>query len=150
MLALCICNFIDFKMLFSGTGKVSVNNEYDDEKPIQSNGINSKHHPEREILPPPPPRKNKVEPKEKQAPPPPIPRVEEEDIFVGEGVQYSVPNKDMSESPPLSEDMEESPRKERQSYFNEPVYGPVPPSEPAQTWEQTVSCSLQYYVYYLN
>ena len=64
----------------------------------------------------------------------------EDDIFIGEGVNYAIPSKDMSESPPVVEDMEESPPKERQSYFNEPVCGPIPPSEPAQTWEQSVSC----------
>ncbi|KAJ0976185.1 hypothetical protein J5N97_018150 [Dioscorea zingiberensis] len=52
------------------------------------------------------------------------------------GVEYAIPNKDMSQSP-VSEDMEESPRnRERQSYFNAPVYGPVPP-EAAQDWQQT-------------
>lgn len=57
--------------------------------------------------------------------------------------RVSVPGKDMSESPVVSEDMEESPRKERESYFSEPVYGPVPPSEPAQTWEQTNGYDMQ-------
>lgn len=130
----------------SVSGKISVNNDYnEDEKPGQPNGTVSKHHPEREILPPPPLRKNNVESKEKQ-PPPPVARVEDEDIFIGEGVDYAIPSKDMSESPPvLEEDMEESPRKERQSYFSEPVYGPIPPSEPAQTWEQPVSRPLQYF-----
>ncbi|GKB12385.1 suppressor of mec-8 and unc-52 protein homolog 2, partial [Tanacetum coccineum] len=65
-------------------------------------------------------------------------RVEEDDIFVGEGTDYEVPSKDMSQSP-LSEDMEESPqKKERASYFEEPAYGPaVPPSEPSHDWQQT-------------
>ena len=35
----------------------------------------------------------------------------------------------MSESSHVVEDMEESLQKERQSYFSEPVYGPVPPSK---------------------
>ncbi|KAJ6806422.1 suppressor of mec-8 and unc-52 protein-like protein 2 [Iris pallida] len=115
----------------------TVSNDYnEDEKPAKLNGCISKHHhPEREILPPPPPRRSTLEATEKQ--PPPVARVKEEDIFIGEGVDYVIPNKDMSQSPPVSEDMEESPRnREKQSYFNEPVYGPVPPSEPAQAWEQ--------------
>lgn len=118
-------------------GKISDNNDYnEDEKPVQPNGTVSRHHSEREILPPPPLCRNNVELKEKQ-PLPPVARVEEEDIFLGEGVDYAIPNKDMSESPPvLEQDMEESPCKERQSYFNEPVYGPIPP-EPTQTWEQS-------------
>ncbi|XP_020583899.1 suppressor of mec-8 and unc-52 protein homolog 2 [Phalaenopsis equestris] len=103
-----------------------------DEKPIQSNGAVSKHHPGKESLPLPPPRH--VNAKEKQ--PPTIARVEEDDIFVGDGIDYSVPSKDISHSP-VSEDMVESPRnRERQPYFNEPVYGPVPPSESAQAWQQ--------------
>ncbi|THG14452.1 hypothetical protein TEA_016299 [Camellia sinensis var. sinensis] len=45
-------------------------------------------------------------------------------------------SKDMSQSP-ISEDMEESPRnKERNSFFNEPAYGPVPPTEPSLDWQQ--------------
>ncbi|KAK8950190.1 hypothetical protein KSP40_PGU001656 [Platanthera guangdongensis] len=103
------------------------------EKASQSNGIVSKHHPGKEILPPPPPRP--VNSKEKQ-PPAAVARVTEDDIFIGDGVDYSIPSKDDSQSP-ISEDMEESPRiRERQPYFNEPVYGPVPPSEPAQAWQQ--------------
>lgn len=102
-----------------------------DEKPIQSNGIVSKLHPGKEILPLPP---RHIDAKEKQ--PSTVARVEEDDIFVGDGVDYSIPNKDNSQSP-VSEDMEESPRnRERQYYFNEPVYGPVPPSEPDQSWQQ--------------
>ncbi|CAL9193015.1 unnamed protein product, partial [Musa hybrid cultivar] len=67
----------------------------------------------------------------------PIARIEVDDIFVGDGVDYVVPSKDMSQSP-VSEDMEESPRiREKQSYFSEPVYGPIPPTETAQAWQQT-------------
>lgn len=97
----------------------------------------SKIQIEREMLPPPPPfRKDHLDTKGKQGPA--VVRVEEDDIFVGEGVDYAVPGKDMSQSP-VSEDMEESPRnKERTSYFNEPAYGPVPPIEPQQ-WQQNVS-----------
>lgn len=102
------------------------------EKHSQSNGNVSKHHPGKEILPPPPPRHANL--KEKQ--PPAVARVAEDDIFIGDGVDYSIPSKDDGQSP-VSEDMEESPRiRERQPYFNEPVYGPVPPSEPAQAWQQ--------------
>ncbi|KAJ6853085.1 suppressor of mec-8 and unc-52 protein-like protein 2 [Iris pallida] len=46
--------------------------------------------------------------------------------YLSGGVDYSIPSKDMSQSPPVSDDMEESPRnRDKQSYFNEPVYGPV-------------------------
>ncbi|KAF0904411.1 hypothetical protein E2562_034490 [Oryza meyeriana var. granulata] len=66
----------------------------------------------------------------------PVARADEDDIFVGDGVDYSVPNKEMSQSP-VSEDMDESPHNhQKQSYFTEPVYGPVPPSDPAQAWPQ--------------
>nr|KAJ0203395.1 hypothetical protein LSAT_V11C500257070 [Lactuca sativa] len=101
--------------------------------------------PEREFLPPPPgpprppppPRSNHSDEIEKVEVEPTVARVEEDDIFVGEGIDYSVPSKDMSQSP-LSEDMEESPkRKERPSYFDDPTYGPVPPSDPSQDWQQT-------------
>ncbi|KAF8388682.1 hypothetical protein HHK36_025362 [Tetracentron sinense] len=118
-------------------GKISaIGSEYDeDEKPPKPDGV-SKHQTKREILPPPPPlRKNHFDSSEKEIPA--VARTEEEDIFVGEGVDYTIPSKDMSESP-ISEDMEESPRnRERQSYFTEPAYGPIPPSEPPQDWQQT-------------
>ncbi|KAI3524864.1 hypothetical protein L2E82_02732 [Cichorium intybus] len=92
-------------------------------------------HTEKEFLPPPPPPPPKrILSDEKEKVEPTVPRVEDDDIFVGEGIDYSVPSKDMSQSP-LSEDMEESPkRKEKASYFDEPAYGPVPPS---QDWQQT-------------
>lgn len=123
-------------------GKMSTaNNDYDeDEKPVQPNGNISKHHQKREMLPPSSVSKNNVDLKEKQ---PTIARAEENDIFLGEGVDYVIPNEDMSESPAALEDMEESPRKDRQSYFNQPIYGPVPPPELAQTWEQTNGYDLQ-------
>lgn len=97
----------------------------------------SKNQTKRESLPPPlPPRKNHVDSREKHGPS--VARSEQDDIFVGDGVEYDIPSKDMSQSP-VSEDMEESPRnKERISYFSEPAYGPVPPSD-AQEWQQTVS-----------
>lgn len=119
-------------------GKLSaVGNGYDeDEKPAHADGGRLKYQNESERLPsPPPPRKNHLSVKEKPAPI--VARVEEDDIFVGEGTDYVVPSKDMSHSP-VSEDMEESPRnRERQSYFDEPVYGPVPPSDLGQDWQQT-------------
>lgn len=89
------------------------------------------------MLPPPPPlKKNQIVLKEKQGPV--VSRVEDDDIFVGDGVDYTVPGKDLSQSP-LSEDMEESPRnKEKPSYFSEPAYGPVPPSGPPQEWQEAV------------
>ncbi|XP_020101197.1 suppressor of mec-8 and unc-52 protein homolog 2 [Ananas comosus] len=114
----------------------TVGNNFDgEEKTTHPDFSISKHHPEKEMPPPPPPRKNNVNGREKQ--PAPVARVEEDDIFVGDGIDYSIPCKEMSQSP-ISEDMEESPRnRERQSYFGEPVYGPVPPSEAAQAWSQT-------------
>ncbi|KAL9234932.1 hypothetical protein vseg_009744 [Gypsophila vaccaria] len=118
-------------------GKLSaVINDYDgEEKLYKTNGPSSKHWKE-EILPPPPPlpRKANLESIEKQVPA--VARTDDDDIFVGDGVDYEIPSKDMSQSP-ISEDMEESPRnKERAPYFSEPVYGPVPPSDPLQDWNQ--------------
>lgn len=83
----------------------------------------SKNPTEIEHLPPPPPppplRKNHLDSREKQGPA--VARAEDDDIFVGEGVDYAIPGKDLSQSP-LSEDMEESPRnKEKPSYFTEPA-----------------------------
>lgn len=87
--------------------------------------------------PPPPPRKNHLDSREKQGPA--VARAEDDDIFVGEGVDYAIPGKDLSQSP-LSDDMEESPRnKEKTSYFTEPAYGPVQPSGLPQEWQGTVS-----------
>ncbi|KAI5674149.1 hypothetical protein M9H77_14513 [Catharanthus roseus] len=114
-----------------GKGKISAtSNGYDDEKISRGDVLKSQNG--KEILPPPPspPRRNVPDRGPTAA------RAEEEDIFVGDGVEYSVPGKDMSQSP-VSEDMEESPRnKERTSYFTEPTYGPVPPSDPSQGWQQ--------------
>ncbi|PWA75867.1 Protein RED, C-terminal [Artemisia annua] len=115
-----------------GKGKFSAVSVDYDEKFSRPDA--SKQHTEKEFLPPPPPpKRNDYDAKEKV-----VNRVEEDDIFVGEGTDYEVPSKDMSQSP-LSEDMEESPRgKERASYFEEPVYGPaVPPSQPSHDWQQT-------------
>ncbi|KAA8537341.1 hypothetical protein F0562_026972 [Nyssa sinensis] len=119
-------------------GKISaLANDYDeDEKVSKPDGGISKNPTDREILlpPPPPPRRSHPDSKEKQGPA--VARAEEEDIFVGDGIEYAIPSKDMSQSP-ISEDMEESPRnKERISYFSEPAYGPVPPSEPTHDWQQ--------------
>eukprot|EP01018_Ginkgo_biloba_P012246 Gb_08082 [translate_table: standard] len=96
----------------------------------------SKKQQNREMLPPPPPRRGHEEAKEAQ-------QISantcdgEDDIFEGAGTDYTVPGKNQSQSP-LSEDMEESPRDgEKQSYFNEPVYGPAPPSDmTGQDWQQ--------------
>ncbi|EXC13601.1 Protein Red [Morus notabilis] len=119
-------------------GKISVlGNDYDKEdKPSKPNGGMLKNQPERDTMPPPPPppKKNNTDSREKQGPI--AARVEEDDIFVGEGVDYDVPGKDMSQSP-LSEDMEESPRnKEKVAYFAEPAYGPVPPPVLPQEWQE--------------
>lgn len=127
-------------MFLYDVGKISaVSNGYDEDEKISRADV-SKTQNGKEILPPPPPpppRKNISDLREKQGPT--VARAEEEDIFVGDGVEYSVPGKDMSQSP-VSEDMEESPRnKERASYFDEPAYGPVPPADPSQDWQQVVS-----------
>ncbi|KAL6328154.1 hypothetical protein AAG906_034297 [Vitis piasezkii] len=74
------------------------------------------------LSPPLSPRKNYVDSREKHGPS--VARSEQDGIFVGDGVEYDIPSKDMSQSP-ISEDMEESPRnKERISYLGEPAYGP--------------------------
>lgn len=123
----------DVKVKFAAAGI-----EYDEEdKPSKPNGGMSKNQTESEFvpLPPPPLRKNHFDSREKQGPT--VARAEEEDIFVGEGVDYAVPGKDLSQSP-LSEDMEESPRnKSKTSYFAEPAYGPVQPSGLPQEWQGT-------------
>ncbi|KAL9444913.1 hypothetical protein AB3S75_017993 [Citrus x aurantiifolia] len=121
------------------TGKTStIVNEYDEEdKPSKANCGIPNGKTEKEILPPPPPppKKNHVDSREKQGPI--VARSEEDDIFVGAGTDYTVPGKDMNQSP-VSEDMEESPRnKEKVSYFSESVYGPVPPAEPPLAWQDT-------------
>lgn len=122
--------------MFSLAGKISgIANGHDEEKPGQHSSDIRKPHPQREMAPA--HRKSNVDAKEKKSLP--IARIEVDDIFLGDGVDYVVPSKDMSQSP-VSEDMEESPRiREKQSYFSEPVYGPIPPPETAQAWQQTVS-----------
>ncbi|PPD84620.1 hypothetical protein GOBAR_DD18446 [Gossypium barbadense] len=125
-------------------GKISSlgNEYYEEEKLSKPNDGVSNGRTEKEILPPtpPPPRKNHLDSREKQGPT--IARAEEDDIFVGEGVDYNSPEKDAVPSP-LSEDMEESPRhKERVSYFPEPAYGPVSPSA-AQEWQELEKRAVQ-------
>ncbi|KAK2645111.1 hypothetical protein Ddye_020306 [Dipteronia dyeriana] len=121
-------------------GKTSIfRNEFDEEDmSSKHNGGISNYRTERVILPPPPPppRKNHIDSIEKQGPIVATAAADEEDIFVGEGIDYEVPGKEMSQSP-ISEDMEESPRnKEKVSYFSEPAFGPVPPPpEPPQSWQ---------------
>ncbi|XWS26531.1 hypothetical protein CRYUN_Cryun26dG0039500 [Craigia yunnanensis] len=119
-------------------GKIlSLGNEYDEEeKPSKPHGGMSNGRTEKEILPPPPPapRKIHLDSSEKQGPT--VARAEEDDIFVGDGVDFDSPRKDMIPSP-LSEDMEESPRhKERVPYFAEPAYGPVQPSAAPPEWQE--------------
>ncbi|KAL5572289.1 hypothetical protein UlMin_021886 [Ulmus minor] len=121
-------------------GKFSIlgNGYEENDKSSKPDGAMFKNQTERETLPPPPPppplRKNHTESKEKQGPT--VARAADDEIFVGEGVDYDIPGKDLSQSP-LSEDMEESPRnKEKVSYFEEPVYGPVPPSAVPQEWQE--------------
>jgi len=102
-------------------------------KPSQTNGSTLKHQSDMPPPPAPPPRNNNFNGKEKQ--PVPVSREDDDDIFVGDGVDYLVPNKEMSQSP--VSDMDESPHNhQKQSNFTEPLYGPVPPSESAQAWQQ--------------
>jgi len=112
--------------------------DYDESvKPSQINGSTLKHQSDMPPPPAPTPRNNNFNGKEKQ--PVPVARADDDDIFVGDGVDYSVPNKEMSQSP--VSDMDESPHNhQKQSNFTEPMsmYGPVPPSEPAQAWQQQV------------
>ncbi|KAK1647486.1 hypothetical protein QYE76_065291 [Lolium multiflorum] len=107
--------------------------DYDEAVRRQTNGSALKQHSEKELLPPPPPlpRKSNFSEKEKHKPSVPIAREDDDDIFVGDGVDYTVPNKEMSQSP-ISEDMDESPHNhQNQSHLTEPAYGPIRPSEPA-------------------
>ncbi|KAK4370146.1 hypothetical protein RND71_009621 [Anisodus tanguticus] len=114
-----------------GKGKEVISNGYDEVSKLDA----SKNQNDKQTVPPSAqlPKKNHSERRENQGPT--VARPEDEDIFIGEGVDYSIPAGDMGQSP-LSEDMEESPRnKERTSYFSEPAYGPVPPSEPSHDWQ---------------
>jgi len=145
----CILSCLTFKnknyqvpviLLFMYAGKIlAVGNGYDKEdKPSKVEG-GAKNQAEKEIIPPPPPpiKKNPLHSREKQGPA--VARAEDDDIFQGDGIDYDIPGKDLSQSP-VSEDMEESPRnKEKPSYFEEPTYGPVPPSMLPQGWQETVS-----------
>ncbi|XP_021894407.1 suppressor of mec-8 and unc-52 protein homolog 2 [Carica papaya] len=117
----------------------TIANDYEeDDKSLKPDGSLARNRSDIEVAlpppPPPPPRKNHLDLSDKQVPV--VSRAEEDDIFVGDGVDYAVPGKDVTQSP-ISEDMEESPRnKERVSYFTEPAYGPVQPSVPAQEWQE--------------
>ncbi|KAI3443505.1 hypothetical protein Pfo_000170 [Paulownia fortunei] len=114
---------------------LSVSNGYEeDERILKSDSLKNLNRGETLPPPPPLPKKNHPDPKEKQGST--AIRKAEEDIFVGDGIDYSIPSKDMSQSP-ISEDMEESPRnKEKNSYFAEPAYGPVPPTELSHGWQE--------------
>lgn len=127
---------------FSNAGKLSTITKGYDEDSNQSKVKNesSGNTSEREVLPPPPPLPsvlNHMDLSIKQEEPD-IPRTDDDDIFVGDGVDFTVPGKDVTQSP-ISEDMEESPRdKEKVPYFSEPVYGPAQPSA-GQEWQDMVS-----------
>ena len=110
--------------------------DYDEAVRRQTNGSALKQYSEKDMPPPPPPppRKSNFSEKEKQKPSVPIVREDDDDIFVGDGVDYTVPTKEMSQSP--ISDMDESPHNhQNQSHLTEPVYGPIQPSEPAQAWQ---------------
>ncbi|CAD6268994.1 unnamed protein product [Miscanthus lutarioriparius] len=80
--------------------------DYDESvKPSQINGSTLKHQSDMPPPPAPTPRNNNFNGKEKQ--PVPVARADDDDIFVGDGVDYSVPNKEISQSP--VSDMDESP-----------------------------------------
>ncbi|CAA3009434.1 suppressor of mec-8 and unc-52 homolog 2 [Olea europaea subsp. europaea] len=119
-----------------GKGKLSIaSNGFDEDKRVLKSDMMKNQNVE-ETLPPPPPPPKRNYPDSEVKPGPTAIRKEEEDIFVGDGIDYSIPSKDMSQSP-ISEDMEESPRnKERTSYYSELAYGPVPPTEPSHDWQQ--------------
>lgn len=124
--------------MFYLSGKVSgFSNGYEEENVTKSDAMKN-HHDKATVLPAPASsKKNHNEPREKQGPT--VARADEDDIFVGDGVEYSVPTVDPNQSP-ISEDMEESPRnKERPSYFSEPAYVSIPSSEPPHGWQQMVN-----------
>ncbi|XLU97379.1 hypothetical protein S245_011719 [Arachis hypogaea] len=137
-----ICFIVSVNVLLApsilNTGKnLAVGNGYDEENSSKVEGGRAKSQTEREFIPPPPPpsKKSHANSGEKQGPA--VARAEDDDIFVGEGVEYDVPGKDLSQSP-LSEDMEESPRnKDKPSYFAEPTYGSVPPAALPQAWQES-------------
>lgn len=111
-------------------------NDYE-KQPNTADG-HSKRHLNKEMLPPPPPlpRKGHTEAKEQQQLSVNA-HNEEDDIFEGVGTDYVVRGRNESQSP-FSEDMEESPRDgESQPFFNDPVYGPAPPTDmTGQDWQQ--------------
>nr|GMC77327.1 suppressor of mec-8 and unc-52 protein homolog 2 [Ipomoea batatas] len=121
--------------MFYLSGKISgFPNGYEEENITKSDAMKN-HHDKATVLPAPASsKKNHNESRAKQGPT--VARAEEDDIFVGDGVDYSVPTVDPNQSP-ISEDMEESPRnKERPSYFSEPAYASIPSSEPPHGWQQ--------------
>jgi IK cytokine len=92
--------------------------DYESVKPSQINGSTLKHQSDMPPPPVPPPWNTSFNGKEK--PPVPVARADVDDIFVGDGVGYSVPNKEMSQSP--VSDMDESPHNhQKQSNFTEPT-----------------------------
>ncbi|CAN6463669.1 unnamed protein product [Victoria cruziana] len=111
----------------------ALNENEENEKALHHRNGVSVHKAEREMLPPPPPlHKNHATAGDRQTA---VSRVEEDDIFIGDGIDYAISGKDTGASP-VSEDMEESPHnRERSPYFAQPEYGPVPP-EPIQEWQQ--------------
>ncbi|KAM0854124.1 hypothetical protein ACQ4PT_050644 [Festuca glaucescens] len=66
--------------------------DYDEAVRRQTNGSALKQHSEKELLPPPPPppppRKSNFSEKEKHKPSVPVAREDDDDIFVGDGVDY--------------------------------------------------------------
>ena len=113
----------------------------EDDKPSKLEVGRPRSQNEKESFLPPPLKKNFLNSRDKQGPAVAA-RAEEDDIFVGDAVDYDIPGRDLSQSP-LSEDMEESPRsKEKPLYFTEPSCGPVPPSMLPEGWLEAVSCFL--------
>ncbi|EPS66233.1 hypothetical protein M569_08542 [Genlisea aurea] len=111
---------------------LNVSNVYEDNETMALNNRNGRLN-----VPPPPPPPRRSHPDDPKVPPPAAVRIEEDDIFVGDGVDYSVPSRDMSRSP-ISEDMEESPRNKAKSLQFEgaaAAYGPVPPADFSTGWQ---------------
>lgn len=92
-----IFNLFHYEMSYIA-GKISaIGNGYeDDEKPSQHDGQTSKHQADGEALHA-PSHKNCIDSREKQAPA--LARVEDDDIFVRDGIDYAVPGKEVNDSP---------------------------------------------------
>jgi IK cytokine len=84
---MCLCAFYI-------VGKINLaNSDYDDPvRSSQTNGSTLKNQSEKDMPPPPLPRSSNSSGTEKQSVP--VARPDDDDIFIGDGVDYSVPNKE--------------------------------------------------------